>query len=181
MIEKNYTKVNNIHDAEIAVFFDYAIGDPQTYQSTYYVPIEGQIGVASSDTTGTISAYGNRANIETSTTYTPEYGTVGYSKRTQDYTVFNRFISLTAYDVATYFRDKTMSVVWKSTVFSSGSSGELRHVVPYLVAAAKPYFGVNTGQKIEVNIAEDDPSVKMMREGVTFAKAETRTTAVNNH
>ena len=105
------------------------------------------------------------ATYSGTTTYTPTYGVTGSTTHIGTNTVFTRFLFLDAYDVATYLKEKKMNQVWKTNVVSTGSSGDLRLVVPYMVAAMKPYLGTNTGRKIEVEVAADDPSVQLLRGG----------------
>ena len=165
LTEKGFVKAGAYQDADVAIFLTYAIGDPQTYQYSYSLPTWGQTGVSSANTYGTVSSYGGMATYSGTTTYTPTYGITGSTTHIGTNTVFTRFQFLDAYDVATYLKDKKMSQVWKTNVVSTGSSGDLRLVVPYMVAAMKPYLGTNTGRKIEVEVAADDPSVQLLRGG----------------
>lgn len=66
---------------------------------------------------------------------------------------------LAAYDLEVYRREDKEIQVWKTTVTSSGSSGDLRRVFPILVAASRPYIGVNTGQQVKVILDENDRAV----------------------
>lgn len=165
LTEKGFVKVSAFQDADVAIFLTYAIGDPQTYQYSYSLPTWGQTGVSSANTYGTVSSYGGMATYSGTTTYTPKYGITGSTTHIGTNTVFTRFLFLDAYDVATYLKEEKMSQVWKTNVVSTGSSGDLRQVVPYMVAAMKPYLGTNTGRKIEVEVPVDDPSVQLLRGG----------------
>lgn len=165
LTEKGFVKASAFQDADVAIFLAYAIGDPQTYQYSYSLPTWGQTGVSSANTYGTVSSYGGTATYSGTTTYAPTYGITGSTTHVGTNTVFTRFLFLDAYDVATYLKDKKMSQVWKTNVVSTGSSGDLRLVVPYMVAAMKPYLGTNTGRKIEVVVPADDPSVQLLRGG----------------
>lgn len=52
---------------------------------------------------------------------------------------------LEAYDLKNTKRQQ----LWKTTVKSEGTMSELRIVLPFMITAAVPYFGVNTtGQKV---------------------------------
>jgi hypothetical protein len=105
------------------------------------------------------------ATYSGTTTYTPTYGITGSTTHIGTHTVFTRFLFLDAYDIATYAKEQKMSQVWKTNVVSTGSSDDLRLVVPYMVAAMKPYLGTNTGRRIEVVVPGDDPSVQLLRGG----------------
>jgi len=153
---KGYKKVSSILDADLAIYLVYGIGDPETQQYTYSVPIYGQTGVSSSTTSGTITSNGNYSGR---TTHTPTYGVTGSSMRTKSYTTYFRYMILEAIDVQEYKKTKVEKQVWKTTVTSTGSSGDLRQVFPILVAASKSYIGTNTGRKIQVKLLESDKSV----------------------
>lgn len=163
--ERGFVKVATFQDADVAIFLAYAIGDPQTYQYTYSLPTWGQTGVSSSNTYGTVSSYGGMATYSGTTTYTPTYGVTGSTTHVGTNTVYSRFLFLDAYDVPTYMKEKKMAQVWKTSVVSTGSSGDLRLVVPYMVTAMKPYLGTNTGRKIEVEVPANDPAVQALRGG----------------
>ena len=66
---------------------------------------------------------------------------------------------LDAIDFDEYKANKKEVQLWKTTVTSTGSSGDLRRVFPILVAASQQYIGKNTGQKVEVNLSEGDARV----------------------
>ena len=85
-------------DADLAVILSYGIGDPQTQQYTYSLPVWGKTGVSSSQTYGTATAYGNSATYSGTTTYTPSYGITGYSTQTGSVTTYFRHAQITGYD-----------------------------------------------------------------------------------
>ena len=162
LVEKGFVKVDLFQHAEVAIFLGYSIGDPQTYQYTYSLPTWGQTGVSSSNTYGTVSSYGNTATYSGTTTYTPSYGITGSSTYVGTNTVYSRFLFLDAYDVPTYMQERRMAQVWKTTVVSTGASGDLRLVFPYMVAAMKPYLGTSTGRRVEVAVPANDPAVQVL-------------------
>ena len=141
-------------------------GDPQEHQYSYSIPTWGQTGVSSSYTTGTISSYGGYGSYSGTTTYTPAYGITGSTTHIGSYTTYFRFIVLDAVDLDEYKKSKKEVQLWKTYVTSSGSSSDLRRVFPILVAASQQYFGKNTGQKVEVNLDEEDERVTEIK-GIT--------------
>lgn len=163
LTEKGFVKTNTYEEADVAVFLTYAIGDPQTHQYTYSFPTWGQTGAASSHTHGTVSSYGGMATYSGTTTYTPTYGVTGSTTHVGRRTTYTRFLLLDAYDVATYIKENKMNQVWKTSVISTGSSNDLRLVVPYMITAMKPHLGTNTGRKVEVEVRADDPAVQLLR------------------
>jgi hypothetical protein len=165
------TVVEDPKDAEIAVFLTYGIGEPKEHAYTYSVPIWGQTGVSSARTFGQVSSFGNFGTYSSHTTYTPTYGIVGSNTRQGTFITYFRYLVIDAYDLDAYRKSQKEVQVWKTTIASVGSSGDLRRVFPALVAASSPYFGKNTGQKIIVELREDDP--KMMEvKGITVEKKD---------
>lgn len=170
LIERGFIKAPAFQEADVVIFLAYTIGDPQTYQYTYSLPTLGQTGISSANTYGTVSSYGNSATYSGTTTYTPTYGVTGYTTRIASDTAYTRFVSLDAYDIATYVKENKLNQVWKTSVVSTGASNDLRLVMPYMVAAMKPYFGLNIGQKIEVNILENEPIIQRFRSNQPLPK-----------
>ena len=147
-------------DADVAIYLSYGIGDPQKHQFSYTLPVYGQTGVSSSTTTGIFHSDGS---FHATTIYTPTYGITGYTTHTKTYETYFRFFVLEAVDVNKYIHSLRIVPVWKTTVTSTGSSGDLRRVFPVLVAAAKPYIGTNTGKKVEVSIMENSKEIAEIR------------------
>lgn len=159
LTSKGYTKTSSFAEADIAIFLGYGIGDPETRQFTYSLPTYGQTGVSSANTYGTVNTYGNTATYSGTTTYTPTYGVTGSTTHTGTQTTFFRYMWLDAVDLDEYRKTEKEIQLWKTTVTSTGSSGDLRQVFPILVAASKPHIGSNTGKKIKVILSEGDKRV----------------------
>lgn len=159
LTSSGYTKASNLAEAEIAIFLGYGIGDPETHQFTYSLPSYGQTGISSSNTYGTVNTYGNTATYSGTTTHTPTYGVTGSTTHTGSRTTYFRYMWLDAVDLDEYRTSEKEVQLWKTTVTSSGSSGDLRQVFPVLVAASKPHIGSNTGKKIKIMLSEGDKRV----------------------
>jgi hypothetical protein len=166
LAERGFKKAVDIKDADIAIFLAYGIGDPKTNYYSYSMPTWGQTGVSGSYTTGNVNVYGNTAIYSQNTTYTPTYGITGYTSNLASHTTFTRYIFIDAIDNMAFKQDQKMLPVWKTSVFSTGSSGDLRRVFPVMVAAMKPYLGANTRQSITINLDENDPAVQKLK-GIT--------------
>ena len=78
----------------LVAFFNYGIDDGKRVVSSYAIPQWGQTGVSSSRTTTTVTKSQNRTTVRSSTTYTPEYGVIGYTTETRTTVVFTRFMDL---------------------------------------------------------------------------------------
>jgi hypothetical protein len=68
-------------------------------------------------------------------------------------------VVLDAIDLSEYRKSKKEVQLWKTTVTSTGSSGDLRRVFPVMVTASKPHIATNSGQQIKVKIRENDPNI----------------------
>ena len=159
LTSQGYTKASSFAEADIAIFLGYGIGDPETHQFTYSLPTYGQTGVSSSNTYGTAHTYGNTATYSGTTTYTPTYGVTGSTTHIGTRTTYFRYMWLDAVDLDEYRKTEKEIQLWKTTVTSSGSSGDLRQVFPILVAASKPHIGSSTGKKVKVILSEGDKRV----------------------
>jgi hypothetical protein len=161
---RGFTKTD-FKNADIAIFLRYGISAPQKHTKSYSIPIYGQTGVSSSTTYGTLNSYGNTGSYQgntysnSTTYYTPTYGIKGYQNGTREYIQFTRYYELSAVDLEKYKRTNKNVQLWKTTVTSTGSSGDLRRVFPILVAASEKYIGLNTGKKIKIKLYENDKNV----------------------
>ena len=156
---RGYVEATDSNEADLIIFLAYCIGDPQEHSFTYNVPVWGQTGVSSSYTQGTLLTYGNFATYSGTTTYTPTYGITGYTTHTDRYVTHFRFMMLDAYDLKKFRESQNMVQSWKTTVASTGSSGDLRRVFPILAAASKDYIASDTGRKVDRTLYEKDKSV----------------------
>lgn len=144
---------------EIVIFLSYGIGEPKT---TYYsYPIIGQIGGGM----GTFSAstYGSGGYAHTTGTVTsfPQVGVVGTGTGAQ--TDFFRWAVIEAVDVDAFAKTQKIVQLWRTTLTSSGSSGDLRRVFPVMVAAGQPYMATDTGQQVQRNLDDTSPEVAAIR------------------
>lgn len=157
--KSGYTKTGDFREADIAIFLAYGIGDPKEHIYSYSLPVWGQTGVSSSTTYGRIQSFGNLSTYRGTTTYTPTYGITGYKTQVGSYTTLLRFLVLEAIDLEEYRQSKKITPLWRTTVASRGSSGDLRQVFPVLLTAAMPYIGANTGRQVDVTLTEWDKAV----------------------
>ena len=159
LISRGFIKAKSYEDANVAIFLVYGIGNPQKHAYSYALPIWGQTGISSSSTYGILNTFGNTTTYSGFTTYTPTYGITGFVPVSGSYVTYFRFLILDAVDLDEYKQSQKIRQLWQTTVTSTGSSGDLRRVFPVLVAASKPYLGLNTGRRIEIRLAEEDESV----------------------
>jgi hypothetical protein len=156
---KDFVQAADTSSADIALLFGYGIGDPQTRNYSYSLPVFGQTGVSGSTTTGTISTYGSNSTFSGTTTYTPTYGITGYNNISGSTSVYTRHFTVTAYDWQTYLATQEEIVLWQTAVVSTGFSGDLRRVMPIIIAAGQAYLGDDTGQAVSLTLYETDDDV----------------------
>lgn len=163
--QKGYSESQKPDEADLVVFFNYGISDPETFQRTVYLPTWGQTGVSSTNTSGTIdvNAYNNKVNYNQKTTSTPKYGITGYRPENQTITQYLRYLTITAYDFNAYKENGSQKIIWNVNITSSGTSSDLRKVFPYLIVAGKNYYGQNSGEKKKIIIKERDYRVKELK------------------
>lgn len=157
--DKGFIEASSEDEANLAILVSYGISDPKEIQVTRHIPIWGQTGVSSSSTTGNVNVHGNSANYSSTTTNTPTYGITGSVPVNSTQVLYTRYLLLTAYDYVVFKNTKQERQVWKSFAVSTGPSGDLRRVFPYLVIASRPYLAQNTGQQITVEIYENTPEL----------------------
>jgi hypothetical protein len=131
----------SVAQADLAVFLSYQIDNGREVVSSY--PLFGQTGVASSYTYGNIyRSYGGYSSYSGTTTYTPTYGIVG-TETTSD-TVYTRKVQLDMLNRPLLDQGR-VSKVYEGKVVSSGSSGQLNRVMPYLIQSLLQDFPGNSG------------------------------------
>lgn len=160
---QGFMAAQKAEEADLAITLFYGIGDPQMQQYTYSLPVWGQTGVSSSQTYGTATAYGNSATYSGTTTYTPSYGITGYSTHTGSVTTYFRYAQITGYDFKEFRESSKQLQLWRTTITSTGSSGDLRQVFPVMVGAAVPYIATNTGKQVAVQLEESADIVKAVK------------------
>lgn len=156
---KGWRRVAIGQTADMGILVDYGIGEPRQTVNTAVIPTYGQTGVSSATTTGTVSTFGRSSTVSATTTYTPQYGVTGYVPITQTATEYDRFLILYAYQLPLEPNAKP-SEIWRTAVASSGSTGDLRAIVPYLAMAASPHIASNTGKALPVTLQMDGKAVK---------------------
>lgn len=159
---KGWRRISPHQQADLAVLVSYGIGDPQQHTTTSALPIFGQTGVQSAYTHGSVNlpTYGNTATYSQTTTYTPSYGITGYVPVQNTYTTYQRWLNVAAFDFGVYLREGKEAQVWRVSVTSSGSTGDLRQIIPYMAASAAPHFGSSTGKAVPVSLKMDGKEIQ---------------------
>lgn len=144
-------------NADMCILMNYSIAD-KSYVEIVPVPIIGKTGISSINTISNTrgSAYGSiyssgnytygsvygssTTNSRTQVNY--NYGVIGYNNIPVRRTQFDRVVNIYAYDNKDTSSQPTM--LWKINLFSSGTSNDIREVVPYIMYIAWYKLGKNT-------------------------------------
>jgi hypothetical protein len=159
--QKGYKIVDSISLANVIILYNYGISDPKTQNYTASIPVWGQTGISSTSTIGNIyfSPYSNNINYNQTTTRTPSYGVTGFNNVQGSYTTYLRFLNLISFDLDYYIKNKSEMRLWQTTIQSSGSSGDLRKIFPYMLIGAQDFVGHSSGEKKEITLFENDQRV----------------------
>lgn len=153
---EGWNYVPSPEDADIVLRVRAGISGPEQYEYTYQDPVIGQ--------TGETTTYAVNTNpylsYDATATTTPEYGVTHYETRTAIGTRFHRELELTAF--ACEGDGRSDRPVWETRIRSTGSSGDLRRVVPILLAAAGPHIGRSTGKELTISLKEADERVQRL-------------------
>jgi hypothetical protein len=163
LIKNGYLKAESFDDATVAIFFYYGIGNPEEHQYSYSLPLSEQTGVSSPSIEDTHNCSDDCGNSKGTAAHTAEYEIARYQQLQENNATYYRYLSLSAIDLQKYREDQQVIELWRMEVSSTGSSSDLRVVVPVMVAASAKYIGKNTGKAISISVKDDDPAVIEMR------------------
>jgi hypothetical protein len=140
-----FTKAATPEEAGIIIEVAYGTGDPKQYNYTMVLPFYGKTtGVGGSNAEREFTAYADYGNVVT-TTYQPAYGQAGAIFAPGSSTSYTRFLHIEAIDLRKYRTENKIVIVWKTTVFSTGQSGDLNLIFPYMANAASRYLAKDSG------------------------------------
>src|SRR6266571_4350252 len=152
--KRGLREASSPQSADVAVFLAYGIGAPEAHSYAYSMPVFGQTAGGttsiSATTTGTV-------------TTAPQFGIVGSRTVAGQYTTYTRFVVVSAVDLSVYRSSQQIKETWRTVTVSSGSSGDLRLILPVLFAGAAPYLATNTGRAILLTLRDNDPRITEMR------------------
>ncbi|MBN2324872.1 MAG: hypothetical protein JXQ30_14170 [Spirochaetes bacterium] len=163
LAQESFEIVDNIEEAEVAVFLLYGIGEPIESTKTITKPIFGITGTSSSTTTGIIHSYGDTHTLIGKTTYVPTFGVIGSRTVTETEIKNICYVYLVAYDVKKAIQEEELVQLWSTEFMSIGESGFLRRLFPMIMAAGALFIGTDTGYEEEkciiTKINEYDPRI----------------------
>jgi hypothetical protein len=153
---QGYTRVDDPKKADLGVLLYYGIGNPETKFSSFSSPIWGLGGGTATVVTGT----GKNRTI--TTVNQPGYAFGGYNENVVSYTAYTMSMTVSAVDFAAYRDAKEMKEFWKTEIYCTDLSRDLRKIIPVLIAAGAPYFGTDTGRAVRVPLSGDSKAVEAL-------------------
>lgn len=139
---------------QIAVFLAYGVGGPRIDYSTGSVYVPGTTATVTSSTmVPGAPSINSTGSVETSGSF---------QAVTEARTVFPRFAVLSAIDANVLLKEKKIVTLWKTEIRSEGSSSDIRTVLPYMLVAARPYFGRSSGKEVRKLISSLDGEAKSL-------------------
>lgn len=131
-----YRRASSPKNTKLVVELSYSVSDPSTRTEYNYVQKTTKVSNGFGQELGSVSGYVNEAD---------------------DVTEYRRKVVIKAFNL-----NKTQA--WETSVISTGSSGDLRKVFPFLITAAIPYFGVNTGTQLHVEVPVTSETALQLRQ-----------------
>lgn len=138
---QGYSQAKTENDADILIILRYGISEPQQQVETGPSPL---LMLSDSQAFRSLGLLGALDGPRTTTYY-------------------HRFIVLDAIDLNEYKISQNISPLWKTTITSIGTSGDLRQLFPIMVAASSQHIATNSTQQIQVVIRDDDPRIKILK------------------
>lgn len=154
-------------DAPVAIYFSYGVSPGRTTQYTTTTPIYDWVGGDTIVYTETTKDEKGETTSTTRTITTPiRQRLIGMSVATGQYTVFTRFVRLTAKRYRQGQKPGDMPTLWETRITSIGPSNDLRALMPIMAVAAAPFIAADTGEMKVVKMKKDDPRVMAFKQRV---------------
>jgi hypothetical protein len=155
LIKKGYTETKDLTKANYEILFDYGISEGENVYFTYSQPIYEFTG-GETITLVKKTTDGSGTPSETVTTvYVPaRQHLIGHSTEVDSQVVYSSFVSLEAKLLDQ--EQKSTRTAWKSTIRYTGTTNDLRKLMPYFAVAASDYLAQNTNQEKLVTLKEGD-------------------------
>jgi hypothetical protein len=142
--EAGYKHYEGDELADVMVFVGYSVSEPRINTQTRLV-----------------KSY-NRQSVDVNNVYGQKLGTLsGWTPTTnavvESYNTYLRHVVVRAVDV------KTKKELWKTEAFSEGSSDDINTALLFMVKAAYPHFGTNTGGRTLKEIVHSEENLQYLR------------------
>jgi hypothetical protein len=155
---------------DVVIDLDFGIGEPQQRREQVSEPTYISVPGAFHTSTVLVGYDKNNAPIFTTVTYQdpPQQQFAGMHEYTVTYTVYEKYLHLTARENGPATEGKPPAEIWTVDVTSEGESRDLRKNLPVLVAASIDYVGKDThGQKtVKIKDKDKDGNVAFVKKGM---------------
>jgi len=159
LAEKGYQRVDSRKDADMEIFFRYAISEGRTGVNTFARPIYETIGGNTINITRTRTNEAGATTTTRSTVYVPlQTIYAGTILESRSYTVYTSSAALEAYKIK-----PAGKILWKTLMNITTDSNDLRTTIPIMAAAAAPYLAGNSGAAKKIRLTPDDPKISAIR------------------
>lgn len=152
---RELTVVDDPSIADFYLTFVYGVNSGRTEMASVPVYIPG------SQQTVTFNSPNKVSNINDPSATINNPASVGYS--TQSNTVYDRGLFLYLVDGKEVRKSGKIKQIWISETKSTGSSGDIREVINYMLIPALKYYGESTGKEISETIGINNSSVKELK------------------
>ncbi len=165
--DNGYHPAETVEKAEIVIYMGYAISQPQEHTFT-----GTQTEYGFTDTTSKTTATSGFKTVD-ATTHSSTYGPTGTSTTTSIVTTYRRSLLISAADAGILHAAANGDAdakaknpeLWRETVTSEGSNGDLREIMPTLIYAASTQFAQNSHAALLNRIRAKDENVSYIMTG----------------
>lgn len=152
--ERGYRRAD-INSADMAIFIVYGINFAGVRNYAYSLPVYGTNTFSGSSFSG-----GGMTSFSGTTS-----GIVGSQTVAGSIREYTRTLIVDVVDFTHYKNTGQVVLLWKGDITSTGSSNDLRLVMPMLVESGFRHFGQNTKKGITHVYSEYDSDIEKLREG----------------
>jgi hypothetical protein len=161
---KGFHRAKDLGSADQLIEITYRVGEPREtvevrrHPETYWRPgFSYTVTVPVLNRAGLVVGYRDRLYHEPSRSYTH------WEDRIETSTVFEKELKVSSFDNRRGASIQNPKQLWSLTISNTNASDDLRYYLPYMLAAALPYVGEDTGSQIAVRLDPEDPKVDFIR------------------
>ncbi|MCF6257875.1 MAG: hypothetical protein L3J98_16620 [Gammaproteobacteria bacterium] len=159
LTKKGYQRVESREDADVEIFFRYAISDGRTGINTFARPIYETVGGNTINITRTRTDGSGATTTTRSTVHVPlQTFYAGTVIENRSYTLYTSSAALEAYKIK-----PAGKILWKTLMNTTSETNDLRTTIPIMAAAAAPYIAGNSGTAKKIRLKRDDPRINTIR------------------
>lgn len=164
MRNKGYKIATTAKDSDVVVVFSYDVSSRERLVSR---PNYKWVAPQSYNFNSNSSNFGSN---QTQTSGTITESGIGHMEQagssTATETNYTRSLTISAFESSDLSKPKgtVPTEIWRTEVYSVGTSGDMRRIFPALMAASAPYIGINTRGQLDVDLYQDDQKIKDITE-----------------